>query len=210
MEGGFTPGIVLVGKYRVDGVLARGGMGSVVRVTDLASGEPLALKTMLPEIAANPEYQARFQREAHAVLGSAGVIIPKKGLLEIKKVLESVSLPIRFAVGFISVTAAILSGVQTFVRPSVRAEQHRAAQIGLERIVRDIETLLVLEAGTEPVDLSGSVDALSERLAEAQKLAPMPSVRDYAPSSLMFDRRTVEPGADTAATDPRVEATGTD
>lgn len=69
MEGGFAPGTVLVGKYRVDGVLARGGMGSVVRVTDLASGEPLAIKTMLPEIAANPEYQARFQREAHAVRG---------------------------------------------------------------------------------------------------------------------------------------------
>lgn len=122
---------------------------------------------------------------------------------------ESVSLQVRFAVGFISVTAAILSGVQTFVRPSVRAEQHRTAQIGLERIVRDIETLLVLEASSLPVDLSGSVDALSERLAEAQKLAPMPSVRDYAPSSLMFDLRSVEPGAPPVETDPHVEATGT-
>lgn len=121
---------------------------------------------------------------------------------------ESVSLAIKFAVGFISVTAAILSGVQTFVRPSVRAEQHRAAQVGLERIVRDIETLLVLEDGAEPADLSGSVDALSERLAEAQKLAPMPAVRDYAPSSLLFDIPRVETAGEAAATEPRVEVTG--
>lgn len=121
---------------------------------------------------------------------------------------ESVSLLVKLVVGFISVTAAILSGVQTFVRPSVRAEQHRAAQIGLERIVRDIETLLVLEDSAEPADLSGSVDALSERLAEAQKLAPMPAVRDYAPSSLMFDLRQVDAAPEAAATEPRAEASG--
>ena len=62
---------------------------------------------------------------------------------------ENVSMPIKLAVGFISVAAAILSGVQTFVRPSVRAEQHRTAQIELDRIVRDIETLFTVNNGAE-------------------------------------------------------------
>jgi len=121
---------------------------------------------------------------------------------------ESVSLSIKLIVGLISVAAAILSGVQTFVRPSVRAEQHRAAQIGLERIVRDIETLLALEPGAEPSDLPGSVDTLSERLAEAQKLAPMPAVRDYAPNSLMIDLHKVGTATEAATVEARAEVPG--
>jgi len=92
---------------------------------------------------------------------------------------------------------------------TIRSSPICAARCCSARTLGRTETLLVLETGTQLVDLSGSVDALSERLAEAQKVAPMPSVRDYAPSSLMFDLRSVEPAPEAAATEPHVDVTGT-
>jgi len=43
-EGGFTPGTVLAGRFRVVARLGRGGMGEVYRADDLKLGQPVALK----------------------------------------------------------------------------------------------------------------------------------------------------------------------
>jgi serine/threonine-protein kinase len=72
MEGEFGPGRVLLEKYRIDGVLGRGGMGLVLQVTHLQLGEPLALKVLSPEGVATPELHARFLREAQAVIRLRG------------------------------------------------------------------------------------------------------------------------------------------
>lgn len=55
---------------------------------------------------------------------------------------SNVSIPIKILVGLISVIAAVLSGLQTFLRFSERAETHRntAAKAGIIR--REIEQLL--------------------------------------------------------------------
>jgi serine/threonine protein kinase/Tol biopolymer transport system component len=54
----------IVGPYRLEEEIGRGGMGVVYRATRLDTGETVALKLMLPEIAANSHFRARFVREA--------------------------------------------------------------------------------------------------------------------------------------------------
>lgn len=61
-------GQVLVGKFRVERVLGRGGMGVVVAATHLQLGERIALKFLLPEALVNPEAVERFAREARAAV----------------------------------------------------------------------------------------------------------------------------------------------
>lgn len=60
------PGDVLLGKYRVERVLGRGGMGMVVAATHVGLSGLVAIKVMLPEMVDHPEAIGRFLREARA------------------------------------------------------------------------------------------------------------------------------------------------
>ncbi len=57
---------VVAGRFRLIGLLGRGGMGSVWRATHLGLDIPCAVKFIEGELAALPEAQARFEREAKA------------------------------------------------------------------------------------------------------------------------------------------------
>ena len=61
--GAFTPGAVLAGRYRVIGLLGRGGMGDVYRADDLKLGTAVALKFLPRAIAADPSRYQRFLAE---------------------------------------------------------------------------------------------------------------------------------------------------
>ncbi len=57
-------GDIVGGKYRVEGVLATGGMGIVLSAMHLRLRERVAIKVLKPEIAARAPAVARFMREA--------------------------------------------------------------------------------------------------------------------------------------------------
>ena len=61
------PGHVIAGKYRVERVLGKGGMGVVVAAHHLQLEQTVAIKLMLPEVMASPVLLQRFLREARAV-----------------------------------------------------------------------------------------------------------------------------------------------
>ena len=66
-HGGNLVGALLDGRYRVDLVLARGGMSTVYQGTDTRLERPVAIKVMDPRYAADPVFLQRFEREARAV-----------------------------------------------------------------------------------------------------------------------------------------------
>jgi serine/threonine protein kinase len=54
----------MFGRYRIDSIIGRGGMGVVFRATDPALERTVALKFLTPELAEDPAFQARFLRES--------------------------------------------------------------------------------------------------------------------------------------------------
>jgi streptogramin lyase len=53
--------------YRIDEVAGQGGMSVVYRATQISLDRPVALKVIAPELAADPGFRARFQRESRVL-----------------------------------------------------------------------------------------------------------------------------------------------
>ena len=62
-EGRFAVGSILAERYRVLGLVGRGGMGEVYRATDLKLSQPVALKFLPEATARNPRLLERFHGE---------------------------------------------------------------------------------------------------------------------------------------------------
>jgi len=66
IEATLQPGEVLDGKYRVDGLIGRGGMATVWSGTNERTGKRVALKLLLPSLATVPAAETLFKREGLA------------------------------------------------------------------------------------------------------------------------------------------------
>lgn len=69
-------GRVLDGRYRIESLIARGGMATVYRGTDIRLDRAVAIKVMHPSFAADSGFVQRFEREARAAarLSSPNVV----------------------------------------------------------------------------------------------------------------------------------------
>ncbi len=66
LPAGLREGDVVAGKYRIEGVLGAGAMGTVVAAYHVLLAERVAIKFLHPHSVGNPDATARFVREAQA------------------------------------------------------------------------------------------------------------------------------------------------
>ena len=62
-----SPGTRLNGIYEIDQLIAAGGMGEIYKGHTIQTGDPVAIKVMLPEFAENDAALALFRKEASAL-----------------------------------------------------------------------------------------------------------------------------------------------
>jgi serine/threonine protein kinase/ankyrin repeat protein len=60
-------GHLLDGKYEIEALCGRGGMGAVYRATHVGTGRRVAVKVIAPELAGDSEFIERFRREAKTI-----------------------------------------------------------------------------------------------------------------------------------------------
>lgn len=65
-------GATLSGRYRIDALVAKGGLGFVLAATDVELRRSVAIKFLRPEARRRPEVVARFSREARSAARLSG------------------------------------------------------------------------------------------------------------------------------------------
>ena len=60
-----------IGPYRIERLLGAGGMAQVYLATDTRLHRTVAVKVLPPALASDPQFRARFDREAHAIAALA-------------------------------------------------------------------------------------------------------------------------------------------
>jgi hypothetical protein len=104
---------------------------------------------------------------------------------------ENVSVGWRIGVGIVSVIAAVLASLQTFLRFQERAEKHRAAAEHWAAIRREIDQMLALHPDylAERSDPKEYLDQLRQRMGEVSAQAPEIGHKDWSAAEARYDGR---------------------
>jgi hypothetical protein len=108
---------------------------------------------------------------------------------------EDVRTDLRILVGSVSVLAAVLASLQTFLRFQERAEKHRAAAELWSAIRREIDEMLALHPDylAEQSDPKAYLDELRNRMDQVSAQSPEIGDRDWSKADSKLGDRKVEP-----------------
>lgn len=93
------PGTRLNGIFEVDQVIAQGGMGEIYRGRTVETGDPVAIKMLLPEMAENEAALALFRKEASALHNLHHEAIVRYYVFTVEPVLQRPYLAMEFVEG---------------------------------------------------------------------------------------------------------------
>jgi serine/threonine-protein kinase len=173
------------GPYRVESLLGAGGMGAVYRATDTLLARQVAIKILPAAVAADPEWVARFRREAQAL---AALNHPNVGAIYgveavdgrtgsafglVLELVEGATLAEKLTAGPLPIAEA-LAIAQQIAEALDAAHQrgivHRDLKPGNIK-VRDDGTVKVLDFGLAAVAPSENADERSVDVARRDSLA---------------------------------------
>jgi serine/threonine protein kinase len=171
------PGSRLVdGKYRLDRLLGRGGMGAVYEGVHVELERPAAIKLLLPDLAGDPAAPERFRREARAAARLnhphvAGVYdfgtLPEGESYIVMELVEGETLRERLAAGALPLREAMLiarqvaDGIESAHRGGVIHRDLKPSNIVVSRDERGEPFVKVLDFGVAKLkgQATGRLDA---------------------------------------------------
>lgn len=118
---------------------------------------------------AHYECARKFER-FHLWLGLPAIVLSTfVGTAVFSSLEKSADIRLQIGVGLLSVVAAVLTGLQTFLRYAELAEKHRLAGARFANLKHRIELLMVLPA---EVDMRSQLAALEETWAKLREESP--------------------------------------
>jgi serine/threonine-protein kinase len=177
-----SPGAIVASRYRVARRIGAGGMGEVWAGEHLGMGAPVAVKTLLPSSAQDPQIVARFRREA-SLLGRLRservarvldfVEDPVAGLALVMEYVDGEPLGAVLARGRLSVDEALEVGVDL---AGALCDLHRAKVVHrdlkpdnviLAPSLGDRRRAVLVDLGVGRVDAAPGVDDAVSSITEA-------------------------------------------
>ena len=138
-------------------------------------------------------------RNRHLALGIPVVVLTTVVGTSVFASLQDANVPtaVAIAVGCLSLLAAVLSSVQTFMRYSLRSDGHRVAAIRYETLRRDMAEVLAMPRASR-ADPARELDSVRARLDRYAKESPLIGQRLWEDLAVKFKLSKVPP-------DPRWE-----
>jgi serine/threonine-protein kinase len=184
------PGQILAGKYRIERILGRGGMGVVVAAHHIGLDDKVAIKFLLPQAVGKPELLARFEREARAAVRIRSEHVARVsdvGLLEngspfmVMEFLEGMDLSARIAAeGRLSVMQTaefILQACEAIVEAHGMGIVHRdlkPANLFITRRADGLEVIKVLDFGISKSSALGGSSPSAGDMTQTQSILGSP------------------------------------